>query len=151
MSTWRVLISSWVLSLSLLFCSALIVDEPAAGHLLYYTMIHTAHLNAEQDDLDVDSGGAQSASESIKLICLPYIIIPCLLLTHALLTSTLGRLMRMSWSVVSCKAFRCGEKNTTTVCANETRNIFLKTTVRYLTRLLADFVFRACLMREINP
>lgn len=62
------------------------------------------------------------SAESIKLICLPYIVIPCLLFAHALLSSTLGRLVRVSWSLMSCKVFRCGIKH----CVFATRKPLLK-------------------------
>lgn len=51
-------------------------------------------------------GATKSATRSIKLICLPFFIMPALITLHALLTSTVGRLFRLWWSAVTCKCFR---------------------------------------------
>ena len=61
-----------------------------------------------QVDLGVENSSTQSVSQSIKLICLPYFVILIIMMVYLALTSTLGRLLHLSSSVVrSCKCIRC--------------------------------------------
>ncbi|CBJ27933.1 conserved unknown protein [Ectocarpus siliculosus] len=71
-------------------------------------------LSSSVDDNLSGDGGAQgatrSATKSVKLLCLPYIIMPALLALYALFTSTVGRLFRLWWSAITCKCFRGAAK-----------------------------------------
>ena len=51
-------------------------------------------------------GATRSATRSIKLICLPYVVMPALIALYGFLTSTVGRLFRLWWSALTCKCFR---------------------------------------------
>ncbi|CAM9195598.1 unnamed protein product [Ectocarpus fasciculatus] len=71
-------------------------------------------LSPSVDDNLSGDGGAQgatrSATKSVKLLCLPYIIMPALLVLYAFFTSTVGRLLRLWWSAITCKCFRGAAK-----------------------------------------
>eukprot|EP00904_Undaria_pinnatifida_P004196 jgi/Undpi1/13778/HiC_scaffold_9.g03429.m1 len=63
-----------------------------------------------QEQIGSTGESTGSAAQSLRVICVPYIIIPSLIALHALLTSTVGRLFRLWWSALTCKCFRGSAK-----------------------------------------
>eukprot|EP00903_Cladosiphon_okamuranus_P009173 g8761.t1 len=99
----------------MLLCHCMFAIFAFSGSAFFESVYLADALSSDVDEgLGATAGAAggatKTATKSIKLICVPYLVMPALIAVYALLTSTIGRLFRLWWSAVTCKCFRGSAK-----------------------------------------